>query len=308
MKKLPGIFVGAGAVSLVFLPVYVSSYWKTFLFTLLVNISLTGGINLLWGFAGYLNLGYMAFFGLGAYGAAILLLKGYSFWVSLLISQVAFLTVGGVLAWALFRLQGFYVSAASLGILFLLEESAGKISFLSGGQDGLSLPLGHHSLEGYWLSLSLACVSLGANRLLSRTRLGFRLRMIREDERVAESTGIPLLSSKVTAYVLGVSIALLAGGITVQQTGYISPASAFGLSVAMPPVIMALIGGGEKWWRPLLGAILITGIQEILWTELDRWVLSGYGFILILIGMCRAGEDQWTRLRRALLGKWRRLP
>ena len=94
------------------------------------------------------------------------------------------------------------------------------------------------------------------------------------------------------------SIALLAGGIYVRQVGYIGPSSAFGLSVAMPPVIMALIGGGQRWWGPLLGAIILTGLQEILWTSLDHWVLSGYGIVLILLGIFWTGVGQEETMRR----------
>jgi branched-chain amino acid transport system permease protein len=122
--------------------------------------------------------------------------------------------------------------------------------------------------------------------------------MIQEDEPTAGSVGVPVLSSKIKAYLLGAAIALLAGGIYVRQSGYIGPASAFGLSVAMPPVIMALIGGGQKWWGPLLGAIILTGLQEILWTGLDRWVLSGYGMVLILFGIFWVGVGQEGTMRR----------
>ena len=163
-----------------------------------------------------------------------------------------------------------------------------------------SLPLGNHAWECYLLSLALACFSLGANLLINKQKLGFQLRMIQEDEATAQSVGIPVFSSKIKAYLLGATIALLAGGIYVRQVGYIGPSSAFGLPVAMPPVIMALIGGGQRWWGPLLGAIILTGLQEILWTGLDRWVLSGYGMVLILFGIFWSGFDQGKKMRRVV--------
>ena len=295
MKILQGTVIGAGAILLVFLPSFVSPYWVTWLFTLLINIALTGGINLLWGYAGYMNLGYMSFFGLGAYGTGLLLLKGYPFPAGLLFNLILLLPAAGFLSSLLFRLQGLYFSAATLGVLILQEEMAGKLAFLSGGLEGLSLPLGDHALEVYLFSLGLAGVSLGANFLINKKRLGFQLRMIQEDERTAQSIGVPVLTSKIKAYVLGASIALLAGGIYIHQTRYISPSSAFGLSVAMPPVIMALIGGGQKWWGPLFGALFLTGLQEILWTGLNHWVLSGYGIVLILLGIFWRGFDSWDR-------------
>jgi branched-chain amino acid transport system permease protein len=292
MKIIKGIIPWAGFLSLFFFPAVLSTYWVTFLFTILINSALAGGINLLWGYAGYLNLGYMTFFGLGAYGTVLLLLQGWPFLLDLGICLILLLPVAGLLSLPLFRLQNLYFSAATLGILILLEESAGKIPILSGGPEGLSLPLGSQPWEGYLLSLGLAGVSLGVNFFLSKNRLGFQLRMIQEDEKTAQSVGIPIFSVKIKAYLLGGSIALLAGGIYVRQVGYIGPSSAFGLSVAMPPVIMALIGGGRRWWSPLLGAVLLTGLQEILWTGLNRWVLSGYGIILILLGFFWTGIGQ----------------
>lgn len=292
MKIFNKIFIGAGLLSLLLFPAYISTYWITLLFTLLINIALAGGMNLLWGYAGYLNLGYMTFFGLGAYGTIILLLQGWSFLLGLGICLLFLLPVAGLLSLPLFRLQNLYFSVATLGILILLEESAGKVPFLSGGLEGLSLPLGNHTRECYFLSLGLAGISLGSNFLLNKKRLGFQLRMIQEDERTAESVGIPVFYSKFKAYLFGAAIALLAGGIYARQVGYIGPSSAFGLSVAMPPVMMALIGGGQKWWGPLLGAIILTGFQEILWTGLDRWVLSGYGIVLILLGIFWTGVGQ----------------
>ena len=300
MKIFPGLCVGAAIVSLIFFPAFISSYWMTFLFTILINSALAGGINLLWGYAGYLNLGYMTFFGWGAYGTAILCLQGWPFLTGLGICLILLLPVAGLMSLPLFRLQGLYFSVATLGILILLEDSAGKILFLSGGQEGLSLPLGNHAWECYLLSLALACFSLGANLLINKQKLGFQLRMIQEDEATAQSVGIPVLSSKIKAYLLGATIALLAGGIYVRQVGYIGPSSAFGLPVAMPPVIMALIGGGQRWWGPLLGAIILTGLQEILWTGLDRWVLSGYGMVLILLGIFWSGFDQGETMRRVV--------
>ena len=298
MKIFLGLCVGAGVVSLIFIPAFISTYWITLLFTLLLNSALAGGINLLWGYAGYLNLGYMTFFGWGAYGTAIISLQGWPFLMGLGICLVLLLPVAGLLSLPLFRLQGLYFSVATLGILILLEDSTGKVPFLSGGQEGLSLPLGNHTWECYLLSLALACFSLGANFLIDKQRLGFQLRIIQEDEKTAQSVGIPVFSSKIKAYLLGAMIALLAGGIYVRQVGYIGPSSAFGLSVAMPPVIMALLGGGRRWWGPLLGAIILTGLQEILWTNLDHWVLSGYGIVLILLGIFWAGVGQEETMRR----------
>ena len=173
MKIFPGILVGVGVLSLLIFPAFISSYWITFLFTLLINISLAAGINLLWGYAGYLNLGYMTFFGLGAYGTAIFLLQGWSFLMGLGICLILLLPVAGLLSLPLFRLQGLYFSVATLGILILLEESAGKVPFLSGGLEGLSLPLGNHTWECYLLFSGPGRCFFGSQLFNKQEKIGF---------------------------------------------------------------------------------------------------------------------------------------
>jgi branched-chain amino acid transport system permease protein len=291
MKGLRFAGAGIGIMALFFMPLYLSAYWTSLLFTLLINIALAGGINLLWGYAGYLNLGYVTFFGLGAYGTAVFLLQGYSFGSALLIGLLLFLPLTLLSAGLLLHLGGHYFSVASLGILIFFEKLAGKLVFLSGGLEGLSLPLGNHLKESYWLGLVLAGASIGLNMVIHTHKLGYQLKIIQEDESMAEAVGISLFSAKGKAYLLGVVIAFLAGGITVYQSGYVSPASAFGLSAAMPPVIMALIGGGTRWWGPVGGALLVTILHELVWTGSGRWVLSWYGLALIAFGIGRAQLD-----------------
>jgi len=266
-------------------PLFVSSYVIAFLFNLLLNLSLMIGMNLLWGFAGYLPLGYTAFFGLGGYVTARLVLQGWPIWLSLPLSLIFVLPIGAFFGWVLFRLRGLYFSAASLGLLILLEETSGKWTFLSGGHEGLALPSSPKGPSAYWLILALSAFSLAAHYVLDRCKGGYQLRLIREDEALAESVGVPTFGVKMKAFLLGAVIALLAGGIHVWQAGYISPASAFGLSVAVPPVIMVLIGGGRKGWGLLTAALFVSLLQEALWTAGGKGVLSGYGLILIGVGM-----------------------
>jgi branched-chain amino acid transport system permease protein len=124
---MKALIIGAIATALslaAFFPLLASPYVLAFLFNLLLNLSLMIGMNLLWGFAGYLPLGYTAFFGLGGYVTARLILLGWPISASLPLSLISILPIGALFAWVLFRLRGLYFSPASLGLLILLEESA----------------------------------------------------------------------------------------------------------------------------------------------------------------------------------------
>jgi branched-chain amino acid transport system permease protein len=287
-------------LALCLLPFVVGRYVVTLAFLLWVAIALAESYNLVGGYLGYMNLGHASFFGVSAYIFGILCTQGVPFpwaWLAGLGGSIAF-AVG--ISVPLFRLRGAYFAVVSFGLITLLELLAHNFSALTGGAAGLSLPPGDRLLPAYYLSLAVAAGSVALAALVGRSRLGLALISLREDEEVAAVFGVPALRYKTLALVLSAVPPGLIGGVYTWQLTYINPSIVFGLEVALVPIVMAMLGGVGHVWGPVLGALFITLIEELLWTKLPYLHLATYGVILLLVGFYLPGGlvrlRWWARL------------
>ena len=264
-------------------------YVGTLAFLLWVAITLAESYNVVGGYLGYMNLGHAGFFGVSAYIFGILYTQGVPFpwaWLAGIGGSIAFAVAISV---PLFRLRGAYFAVASFGLITLLELLAHNFSALTGGAAGLSLPPGDRLLPAYYLSLVVAAGSVGLAVLVSRSRLGLALMSLREDEEVAAVFGVQALRYKTLALVLSAVPPGLIGGIYTWQLTYINPSIVFGLEIALVPIVMAMLGGVGHIWGPVIGALFITLIEELLWTKMPYLHLTTYGVILLLVGFYLPG-------------------
>jgi branched-chain amino acid transport system permease protein len=280
---------GLVGLALCLLPLVMGRYVVTLAFLLWVAIALAESYNVIGGYLGYMNLGHASFFGVSAYIFGILYLQGVPFlwaWLAGIGGSVAF---AGAISVPLFRLHGAYFAVASFGLITLLELLAHNVAALTGGAAGLSLPPGDRLLPAYYLSLVVAAGSVGLAVLVSRSRLGLALMSLREDEEVAAVFGVPALRYKTLALVLSAVPPGLIGGIYTWQLTYINPSIVFGLEIALVPIVMAMLGGVGHIWGPVIGALFITLIEELLWTKMPYLHLTTYGVILLLVGFYLPG-------------------
>jgi branched-chain amino acid transport system permease protein len=264
-------------------------YTVTLAFLLWVAIALAESYNLVGGYLGYMNLGHASFFGVSAYIFGILYTQGVAFlwaWLAGLGGSAAF---AAAISMPLFRLRGAYFAVASFGLITLLELLAHNFAALTGGAAGLSLPPGDRLLPAYYLSLTVAAGSVALAALVARSRLGLALMSLREDEEVAAVFGVHALRYKTLALVLSAVPPGLIGGIYTWQLTYINPSIVFGLEIALVPIVMAMLGGVGHVWGPVLGAVFITLVEELLWTKLPYLHLTTYGVILLLVGFYLPG-------------------
>jgi branched-chain amino acid transport system permease protein len=276
-------------LALCLLPWTAGRYVVTLAFFLWVSIALAESYNLVGGFLGYMNLGHSSFFGVSAYGFAILYAQGVPFFWAWLAGLAGTLVFAALISLPLFRLQGAYFAVATFGLITLLELLAHNFSGLTGGAAGLSLAPGDRLLPAYYLSLGIASGSVALVAWVRRSRVGLALMSIREDEEAAAAFGVHGFRFKALALTLSAIPPGLIGGVYAWHLTYINPSTLFGLEVALVPIVMAMLGGVGHVWGPVVGALFITLVEELLWTRMPYLHLTAYGITLLLVGFYLPG-------------------
>ena len=283
------VALGAGAAVMALLPGLVVSYVLTWFFLLTIYITLALSYDIVGGYLGYMNLGHSAFFGLGAYATAILLGRGAGLPEALLLAGGTAVVFAAAVGYPLFRLRGAYYALATFGLIGLMAVLANNLRDVTGGSGGISTPPGDYSVPAYYLALTLAAGALVLNTAVTRSGFGLALLSIREDEEVAGAVGVPTTRYKILALMLSSLPASLAGGIYVWNLTYISPPAVFGLEIALTPIVMAMLGGSGTLAGPVIGAVFLTFVQELLWTRAPGFQLTTYGLLLIFLGLFMPG-------------------
>ncbi|UCE56259.1 MAG: branched-chain amino acid ABC transporter permease [Desulfobacterales bacterium] len=260
-------------------------------------------LNLELGFTGLYNFGHVAFFGIGAYTSALLSLAGHPVTLGMVCSMIVSGGMGALLAIPALRLTGDYFGIATLSFgeitrLFFLNER-----WLTKGPMGLpGIPRPTWIGEGVaglpWFlifCMLLTLVVFILTRHLTRSPFGRALKVVREDEYVAQALGKNALSFKIRAVTVGSILAGLAGSLWAHYISYISPAD-FTLTETILVLLCVVLGGRGTNWGPILGAFVIIFFQEIIRflpipADFDRFVapIQGmvYGAVLIILMLKR---------------------
>jgi branched-chain amino acid transport system permease protein len=294
-------FLAMVVVVLAFLPFMGVSYLLVWIFFLSVYLTLALSYDIVGGYLGYVNLGHSTSFGLGAYTTAILLNQGLSLTLSIALAVMLAAVFAAAVGYPLFRLRGAYFSLATFGLISLIEVVSTNLRDLTGGSGGISTPPGDHSLEAYYLGLAVVLGTMALSHMVSRSRFGLALFSIREDEEVARAFGVPTSLYKWLTLIISSVPASVIGGIYVWNLTYISPSSVFGLEIALSPIVMAMLGGTGIMVGPFIGAVFITFVQEMLWTEVPYFHLTMYGMVLVFLGLFMPGGLVRTRWLRPLV-------
>ena len=213
--------------------------------------------NFMGGFTGYSSFGNVAFFGMGAYTTGLLLLKQQPFWLGLIADVLVAALFAFLLGLPVLRLRGHYFAIATLGIAEALREFVAVRDIGGGGGGLISLPL--PSLDAYvgffyaFLALSLLCLLITV--FLARSRFGYALIAIRENEQAAEALGVPTYWYKVGSFVLSAVPTALAGGLYAYWATGFDPDTVFNVGISAEMVLLTYLGGSGTILGPLLGAI-----------------------------------------------------
>jgi len=295
-----GTAIAAG-LGLLVLPLGASRYLLFLLYLIFMDISLAQSWNLVGGYTGLISLGHAAFFGLGAYTAAILIRRlGVPFLPSALAGGLVAAAFSAVIAVPTFRFRGIYFAIGSL----ILAEALRiwMINWeLTGGAQGISLPAGGAPglTEFYYIMLLIAAGSTALLVVILRTKLGVGLRAIRDNEEVAQNMGVNTFRTKLYAFMLSAFITGLTGGVHAARLGVIEPYSIFSAVRTISTVNTVIIGGMGTVFGPILGAVFITLLSEGL-AEFYTFHLMITGLIFILV-IRFVPSGMWGRIRTSRL-------
>lgn len=270
-----------------------------------VFILMALGLNIVVGFAGLLDLGYVAFFAIGAYTTALLtsssdLGMGVNFWLAVPISVAAATVAGIILGIPVLRMRGDYLAIVTLGfgeIIRVLVRSD-LLKPIIGGAQGI-LNIGRPSIAGftfttpmhfYYLILLGCILAWFISGRLRDGRLGRRWMAVREDEDVAEASGINLVLTKLLAFSIGASFAGLAGSLFASRIGTVFPNS-FELLISINVLCIVIVGGIGSLPGVVLGAFVLVGLPELL-REFEEYRMLMYGILLIAMMLVRP-EGLW---------------
>ena len=286
------------AVALALVPLWVQSPYALHIFILLfLAIALGESWNVIGGFAGQYSVGHAAWYGLGAYGAFILLQRKaiapwFGVWVALAAAVIIALAVG----WITFRLRGPYFVLASIAVAEIIRLAALNWKELTNGAEGIlaadvpPLRLGgtvitdwNSKTPYYYLGLAMALFCIAVNFLVKRSKLGYYLQAIREDQDAAHSLGIPLTLSKNTALAISAACTALAGSFAAFYIGFIEPQGVFGIEVSIQMVLTCIIGGIGTVAGPVIGAVVVVLLSEALRASLSSAHLLVYGVLVIIV-------------------------
>ncbi len=228
--------------------------------------------NIIGGLTGYAAFGNVAFFGIGAYTTGMLIAKAkWPFLLALPLSPVAAAAFAALVGLPLLRLRGHYFAVASLGVGVAVGELVQNIDYqgqpMFGGASGRFLPIFSISDRGlffFYLMLGAAAVSIAVTWFVLRSRFGYGLIAIRENEEAAAVIGVNTTAYKVAAYALSAALTGLAGGIFSQWNVFINQENAFPIEYNVQMILMALLGGTGTVFGPAAGAVLLQLLIQFL--------------------------------------------
>lgn len=301
MKGVKYALIIAGFILTSSLGILAPTYYVSLLTFMLLYGILALSYDIMGGLTGYMNLGHIIFYGIGAYVFALTIntlfsVAGLSHLPSILFPAfiMSMITVGLVallLSYPLFRLRGFYFAVASLGLITFTSIlfSSPELAPITGGFSGITLNSSVANQTSpqlsYYLALVFFIITGSVHFLLRRSKFGLNLKCIKEDEEISEVSGIHTFRNKQLALICSAMLAGIAGGCYMLFQTYTNPRFVFSIEFAFLPVTIALLGGSGTFIGPLIGAIIFTFVYQFLVVNLPSLTKLILGLVLIGVGM-----------------------
>ncbi|MGZ5298159.1 MAG: branched-chain amino acid ABC transporter ATP-binding protein/permease [Actinomycetota bacterium] len=303
--------IGLVAIGLVVYPLIGSAnaYRETVLIQIFLLAVMAGGWNIISGYTGYVSLGQSAFLGIGAYTVGILSLH-------VAVSPLLLAPLGGIaaaliaiiLGAVIMRTRGHSFVIITIAFLFLMQALALNLPGITGGSNGITLPLPHWSndtqqLPFYYSLLGLMALSIVLSWWIRRSKFGTGLIAIREDEDKAAAIGIRTSVYKILSFTASAVLVGVAGGVYAYFLTFIDPRGMFDILVSVQIVLAVLLGGRGTLWGPVVGAFIILPLSEATnaSSQGTHFVLFG-GLLMAVVlflpqGLVPTLNSLWARRR-----------
>jgi len=295
----PAAGAAAAAAAALFPLLVARPTWQNTAILMLMTAQLGVAWNVLGGYAGQVSLGHAAFFGTGAYVSTLLSLKlGVSPWLGMLAGGGTASLLALLVGWPCFRLKGHYFAMATIAVGEIVQALVNGWDAL-GGAVGFSLPLAENGFWGFvwgrsklpyhYIALSLLLLTLLVNWAVARSRIGYYLRAIKDEPDAARSLGVSLTRYKLYAIAISSFLVATGGTLYAQKELFIDPGSTLSTSLSIKMALVAILGGVGTLGGPVLGAVVLTFIEEA-----SRIVFGGtgrgtdlvvYGLLIVLIAV-----------------------
>ena len=276
-----------------------SAFWLQVLIMVVFFAYLTACWNIVAGYAGQLSIGHAAFVMIGAYTSSLLFIElGISPWLGMLAGGLLAALAGFVVGYPTFRIRGSYFAIATIvwaeGLRKIFEntERIGRVTI--GGAEGLTIPLLHHAALQYqfddkayyyYVILAMTAGMVYLTYRIDRSKMGYYLTAIREDEDAARALGINVRKYKLLALVISAFFTALAGTYYAQLFLYIEPLGVGGLPISIEMLLLGVIGGRGTILGPILGASFLVPVRELARTYVGTTYLGAH---LVIYGLIMA--------------------
>lgn len=274
------------------------------LLNFVVFLVLAQGLNITYGFSGYLPFGYVGFFGAGAYGFSLLVLHVEAPPVLAVLGGGGAAVLVGVLLAPLLRLQGAYFGLASLAASEALLHLIGNpnLQDVTGGPYGVRLQLPFAPTLTYVIALAILLLTMGLVVYLRHSRFGLRLQAARDNPLAASMAGIDIVRGRLVVWLASAAAAGLIGGVFAWRASTFFPDAVFDINFSIFAIVFTLFGGAGTLGGPVVGVLLLYGLYNAIGVSAPQYFQLTFGLLIMLLvlffpGGLAAIPRQIARLR-----------
>ena len=257
------------------------------LFNIMLYIALAEGLNLIYGFTGYLPFGYVGFFGIGAYSASLLILLLHVGVVPAILLGGVAASIVGIILTPLLRLSGAYFAianlAASQAIYYIISNP--HLENITQGPYGIMLSSVYDATASYNAMLIVMFFAFMLVLFFRQSRFGLSLMAIREDSITASVAGVNVVLARTIAWLLSAFVAGLCGGVFAWYTSVFYPETVFSLNISIFAIVFVLFGGAATLIGPLIGTVILYGMYNFIGISTPQYFQLIYGLLIVVLIM-----------------------